>query len=141
MSEEATDLDMNFDRRTDVPPDELVPAGFYEGTVAGVQFMNQGADDKPFPGATIARIQYRLDHSDAKLNGRYIRPFPMPVRGDKDAWKWFAWCKMMGYDTSGTFTFNISDVEGAKVSLRFGPPRTGKDGKVYDNLEEVSRLA
>ena len=140
MNDDLPDINMHFDRTADVPPDEPVPAGFYEGTVAGVQFVNQGTEDKPYPGCTIARVSYRVDSAEPKINGKYVRPFPMPIRGDKDSWKWFAWCKSMGYDTSAPFDFNLSDVEGVKVSLRFGPPRAGKDGKMYDNLESVDVL-
>ena len=140
-----SDVDMDFNRDQDVPPDKPVPAGFYEGVVVGVQFHTQGADDQPYPDCQIARVTYRLTSEDSELNGKRVQPFPIPVRGHKDSWKWFDWCTRMGYDTKQPFRFAAEDVDGVPVSLRFGPPRSGKvgsksEGKLFDNLEEMQRL-
>lgn len=144
MSENEVDLE--FNRDADVPPDKPTPAGFYEGVVAGVQFHTQSSSDNPYPECQIARITYRLESEDPELSGKRVQPFPIPVRGHKDSWKWFDWCGRMGYDTKQPFRFAPEDVEGVRVSLKFGPPRAGKvgsksEGKLFDNLEEVQRLA
>lgn len=141
----SDDVDMEFNRDQDVPPAKPVPAGFYEGVVAGVQFHTQGADDKPYPNCQIARITYRIQSEDAELNSKRVQPFPIPVRGHEDSWKWFDWCTRMGYDTKQPFRFATEDVEGVAVSLKFGAPRAGKvgtksEGKLFDNLEDVQRL-
>lgn len=137
-----SEVDMNFDRNSDVPPEKAVPAGYHDGIVAGVQFekLDKALGSLP-EGTDVARIQYRLDGADnPELAGKYVRPFPIPVRGHKDAWRWFDWCKRMGYDTSGGFQFREDDVVNVPVTLKFGPPKTSKDGsKEYDNLESVER--
>jgi hypothetical protein len=145
MSDYSEEVDMEFDRQSDVPPEKPVPVGFYEGVVSDVRFSTQGAGDNPYPGCQIARISYRIESTDPDLNGKRVQPFPIPVRGDKDSWKWFDWCKRMGYDVSIAFRFNPADVEGIRVGLKFDAPRAGKvgtknEGKMYDNLVSVERL-
>ena len=143
---EFIDDEMEFNKDTDVPPDEPIPAGFYEGVVSGVRRENPNEErpDSLFPKCIIARVKYRLNHEDPTLNGKYFDDFPMPMKGDPQSWKWFKWCETMGYDTSSGFKFSPKDVEGVAVSLKFGPPRAGKgknEGKLYSNLEAVKRLA
>ena len=146
MSDETTES-MDFDRSSDVPPDKPVPAGFYEGVVAGVQIEGPSGDrpDSLYPDCTIARVTYRLDENpDPDLTGKRVQSFPMAVRGHRDSWKWFDWCQRMGYDTKQPFRFSVDDVEGVRVSLKFDAPRAGKgknEGKLYDNLVEVGRLS
>ena len=144
MSEE---IDYNFNRDQDVPPEKPVPAGFYEGVVASVRFEVRPEDDKfasgKYANKQCVEISYRLKSDDPDLNGKRIQEFPMPVRGHKDSWRWFDWCGRMGYDTTN-FRFDPADVEGAAVTLKFDAPREGKgknEGKQYDNLVDVQRLA
>ena len=135
-----SDIDLNFNRETDVPPDKPVEAGYYDAIVAGVKFEKLESAVGSLPqGCEVARIQYRIESDNPDYSGKYIRPFPIPVRGHKDSWRWFDWCGRMGYDTKAGFSFSENDVVNTPVVLKFAPPRAGKDGKMYDALETVER--
>lgn len=137
-----SEVDMNFNRDSDVPPSPVITAGYYDAIVAGVKFEELEKDLGSIPqGTPVARVSYRIE-SEGEFKGEYVRPFPMPVRKHKDAYRWFAWCETMGYDTKarGGFHFSEDDVVNVRVELKFDAPKPSKDGtKMYDNLVSVTR--
>jgi hypothetical protein len=129
-----------YNRETDIPEQKPVPAGYFDAIVAGAKREITEKDFGSIPaGTSIRRISYRLKSDDPDLNGRYVRPFPIPDKNHKDAWKWFDWCERMGYDTKNGFQFNEDDVVNTEVTLKFDPPQQGKDGQWYDRLASVER--